>query len=45
MRGLAIFAGLMAAISMGFALWGHDFPLAAANMSTLVWTILYVFKD
>ena len=44
MNALAIIAGLMAAFSMGFALWDHNFVLAMANMSTIIWTILYLFK-
>ena len=44
MHVLAIIAGLMASFSMGFALWDHNFVLATANMSTLIWTILYFFK-
>lgn len=45
MRWLALVAGLMAAVSMGFALWDRNLPLAAANFSTIVWTILYAFRD
>jgi hypothetical protein len=45
MRVLALIAGLMSAMAMGFALWDRNLSLAAANFSTIVWTILYAFKD
>ena len=44
MHTLAIISGVLSAISFVFALWDHNFTLAVANFTVIVWTILYFFK-
>lgn len=45
MKYLAIFAAIMSFIAFVFATWDRNLILALANFNTIVWAILYAFKD
>ena len=45
MKILAAISGVMAFVALVFALLDKNMSLAVANFNTVIWTVLYVFKE
>jgi hypothetical protein len=45
MNVLAGIAGAMAFVSLMLSLWDRNISMAVADFSTVIWTVLYIFKE